>query len=56
MSEYVWALYVMDSETAEPVLVLDRPFTRFEAFRMRSAVRALEHYGTTAKFEKRRIK
>ena len=54
MTGYVWALSVMDEVTAEPVVVLERPFTRFERGRMESAVRALEHYGTSARYDKKR--
>ena len=56
MSKHVWSLYVMDPNTAEPVHVLDRPFTRFERWRMHLAVRALEARGTHARFDQRRIK
>lgn len=56
MSKYVWSLYVMDPETAEPVHMFDRPFTRFERGYMESGVRALEAWGTAARFDKRRIK
>lgn len=52
MSEFVWVLYVMDAATAEPMPVLTRPFTRFEMRRMDSAVRALEAWGTPARFDK----
>lgn len=56
MSESVWTLSVMDEQTAEPIAVLDRPFTRFERNRMDSAVRALEHWGTPARFDQRGVK
>ena len=54
MTGYVWVLSVMDEVTAEPVVVLERPFTRFEESRLKAAVRALEHYGTSARYDRRR--
>lgn len=54
MTGYVWVLSVMDEVTAEPVVVLERPFTRFEGGRMKAAVRALEHHGTSARYDRRR--
>lgn len=56
MTKFVWTLSVMDQDSAEPVAVLDRPFTRFERSRMEAAVRALEAWGTHARFDQRRIK
>lgn len=54
MTGYVWVLSVMDEVTAEPVVVLERPFTRFEEGRLKAAVRALEHYGTSARYDRRK--
>ncbi|AHL18566.1 hypothetical protein ISF9_096 [Microbacterium phage vB_MoxS-ISF9] len=50
----VWVLSVMDEATAEPVVVLERPFTRFEEGHMKAAVKALEHHGTSARYDRRK--